>query len=123
MSNFLSLERLQYYDGKIKGYIGSTPMVSVTASRNVATTDIGKLLYANSASAVQLRIPSSTFAVGNEFMAVKWNTGALTVKGASEVTINGVSAGTVTLADRYDAVTLKMISANNWLMIGKGAVV
>ena len=123
MAKFMSLDRLSYYHQKLMALIKSTPQTYISYSRNVTTADIGALLYNITANGTnQLTIPASVFVVGSEFMVCKWNVGAITVKGAPGVYINGVVAGTVTLADQYDVVTLKQITTDNWLMIGKGTV-
>ena len=41
---------------------------------------------------------------------------AVTVKGAVGVTINGVSAGTVTISAQYGAVTIYKRASNEWIV-------
>lgn len=78
------------------------PFVTVNANRTIQASDLGKFLRAT--AAVTLTLPSTVLTDGFEFNVLRAGTGAVTVTAPSGVSINGVSAGSVTISDQYKAV-------------------
>lgn len=92
-----------------------------TASYTLQRTDKGKLIEADSASAIVITIPSDATAgwVNSAFISVsKVGTGNVNVTAASGVTLNGVSAGTAQILDQYGACHVYRRAANSWVIIG-----
>jgi hypothetical protein len=101
---------------KVKG----TDVAWTTATKTLALSEDGSEINANSASAMDLTIPTNAsvaFDVGAKIVIYMIGAGVVTITGDTGVTVKGVSAGTGDMA-QYEAVCLKKIDTNEWLAIG-----
>lgn len=90
-----------------------------TENYSLVLGDIGKLLLMNSSSAREFTLPTNASVAwpvnaGLDFGRI--GTGAVTVKGAPGVTVNGVSGGTVTISDQYGGATAIKTATNTWFI-------
>lgn len=102
-------------DGKVKPSQVSKARVNVTASRALALTDDGKLLYVSSSSAVTLTLPLNSVAqipVGGEIIVYRAGLGAVAIAGAEGVNITCSAA--LNSLSQYDTAVLKKFGANDW---------
>lgn len=91
-----------------------------TAAYTWVLGDAGSLITANVASANQQTIPANSsvaFAVGTVIVIQNIGAGVCTVKGATGVTLNGVSAGGGTLA-QWAAASFIKTATDTWLAMG-----
>jgi hypothetical protein len=58
------------------------------------------------------------FTNGTVIAVQRLNTGSLTITGATGVTVNGTSAGSVAIAARWGTVTLTKATDNVWYVSG-----
>jgi hypothetical protein len=92
-------------------------IVSVTASRDLTSADTeNKILISSSASDYVLTVPGSGFLAGQTINLARTSTGALSVVGASGVTINGSSA-TRSLGSAYSYAQLICLG-KNFILVG-----
>lgn len=109
--------------------LGIREIVSDTASRTLALTDVGKTLEMTNASARIYTIPANAtvaFEVGTEINVVRMGSGALNITAANGVTFNGIaSAGsaTCTIDAQYKGASLRKIATNTWGIVGAHSVV
>lgn len=109
--------------------LGVRDIVSDSASRTLALTDVGKTLEMSSGSARIYTIPANAtvaFPVGTEINVVRMGTGALNITAASGVTFNGVAsagAATCTIDAQYKGASLRKTATNTWNIVGSHAVV
>jgi hypothetical protein len=100
--------------------IGATPkyagIKTITASRNLATTDVNNVLIVSGTYA--LTIPSGTFTVGSQITIVRSGTGTVTITAGAGVYLNGVSAGSTTITTQWKAITLVCYIANYFVALG-----
>ena len=91
-----------------------------TTTHTVVAADAGKALVCDNTSAITLTIPNDTtytFTIGQTFVVIQKNTGAVTIQGAGGVTIDSLN-GKVKTNGRYSEVRLIKIAANEWLLSG-----
>ncbi len=91
-----------------------------TTSYTLVSGDAGSLVTMNSASANQLTIPANAtvaYSVGTVIVIQQIGAGVTTVKGATGVTLNGVSAGGGTLA-QWKSCSIIKTATNTWLALG-----
>lgn len=97
------------------------PINSVTgATYTLALSDAGKLIKASRSSAQTITIPANAsvaFETGTEIEIVQYGSGAVTIAGASGVTIRSVD-NSKTTAGIYNTITLKKMATNEWLLAG-----
>ena len=89
-----------------------------TIAYTLVLTDSGKTIEVNSGSAKQITIPANAsvaFPTESYFNVVRYGAGAVTVKGDTGVTVNGVSAGTLTISDQYGGLTIYKRDTNEWV--------
>lgn len=89
-----------------------------TIAYTLALTDAGKTVEMNSGSARQVTIPTNAsvaFPTESYVNVVRYGAGAVTVKGDTGVTLNGVSAGTITIPDQFGGLTLYKRGTNEWV--------
>ena len=92
-------------------------IVSVTASRDLTSADTeNKILISSSASDYVLTAPGSGFLAGQTINLARTSTGALSVVGASGVTING-SSGSFFLAAAYSYAQLICLG-KDFILVG-----
>lgn len=95
-----------------------------TAAYTPVITDNGKNVEIDSSSSRQVTIPtdaSVAFLTGDWFLVTRIGSGSVTVKGDVGVTVNGVSAGTVTLTAQYASVLVYKRGTNEWIVPNKTA--
>ena len=92
-------------------------IVSVTASRDLTSADTeNKILISSSASDYVLTAPGSGFLAGQTINLARTSTGALSVVGASGVTINGSNAS-FSLTTAYSYAQLICLG-KNFILVG-----
>lgn len=104
-----------------KSAITRTVRVITGTSDTPTLADAGAYLRTTSSSAVVITIPtdaSVAYQVGTQIDVFQAGTGALSLTGATGVSINGVSAGSETLAAQFSAATLIKTAANTWDVMG-----
>ncbi|MEM9107581.1 MAG: hypothetical protein AAGC96_18190 [Pseudomonadota bacterium] len=91
-------------------------------SYTLVAADNGKTKQVNNASAVTITIPANAtlaLSVGFTVNLYQYGAGAVTITAASGVTLNGVVAGSGSIAERYrDLVTLCKVATDEWVAIG-----
>lgn len=100
----------------------ATPQLNAQTgtSYTAALTDNLKLITMTNASANTLTVPTNSsvaFPVGSRFDVAMLGAGVTTVQGDTGVTINGVSAGSLVLA-QYGGASLTKTGTDTWLLIG-----
>jgi hypothetical protein len=92
-------------------------IVSVTTSRDLTSADTeNKILVSSSASDYVLTAPGTGFTAGQTINLARTSTGALSVVGASGVTING-SSGSFSLAAAYSYAQLICLG-KDFILVG-----
>jgi hypothetical protein len=90
-------------------------------SRTLALVDNGKRIRCTSSSATTITIPNNSsvaFSTGStELEVVQEGAGVVTIAGASGVTVNGVSAGSVEISDQYKGAVLYKTATNTWIVV------
>ena len=107
-------------NSKVKAAQASSAIVSKTASFTLALTDAGRFIGVNSWSDVTATIPTNAsvaFPVGTEVEIAQLGAGAVTIAGASGVTIDSLDS-MLSIAGQYATVCLKKIGTNEWLLAG-----
>jgi hypothetical protein len=105
-------------------YITPHAMASdITATGNLTTSHRNKFVRVNSASEVTVTIPLSTFNVGDEIHLVRYGAGEVTIARATSVSLYSEgsateNAGKKRINAQYQAVTLKCVASNVWVLIG-----
>lgn len=105
------------------------PLVPVTNAQTgtaytLVLADNGKQITRNNAAANTVTIPTNAsvaLPVGATLTVMQIGAGVTTVVGATGVTVNGVSAGSVPDSARYQMLSLYQISANVWAVSGGAA--
>lgn len=98
----------------------SSRIVSLSASRTLALTDAGTMIYNSGSAALTLTIPVSTsvaFPIGTEIELLRMDTGTLTVAADSGVALNSFN-GKYAIAHQYGCAALKKIGADVWVLAG-----
>lgn len=108
------------------------PKMTLTPNAQTGTTytlvlgDRHRVITSSNASAQLHTIPlnsSVAFPVGTMISFLQIGAGVLSIKGATGVTLNGVSAGTGAIAARYTGATILKTATDTWVMYGNhGAV-
>lgn len=101
--------------GKDGALISTSQQITVTASRQLADTDDGKILNCTSASAVTLTIPAGLRA-GFTCGVVQSGAGQITFS-ASGTTLNNVSSQSKT-SGQYAVAILTQVSTNSFVLSG-----
>lgn len=102
---------------------GLIPLVTVTASRNLAATDSGKLMLCSSSSAINITVqPNATVAIPTETAVVlaRIGSGALTLVAGAGVTLRAADA-LLNARALYSQMTLLKIGTDEWLVGGDRA--
>ena len=89
-----------------------------TDNYTLALTDAGQTVEMNSGTAKAVTIPANAtiaFPTDSYVNVVRYGAGALTVVGATGVTVNGVSAGTLTIASQYGGLTIYKRGTDEWV--------
>jgi hypothetical protein len=91
-----------------------------TGNKTLALTDINTYNVSQDGTAQEVTIPAQatvTWTADAEIHIEQGGAGAVTVTGATGVTINGVSAGSFDLAGQFSAATLKRTDEDAWTLI------
>jgi hypothetical protein len=91
------------------------------ASYTLALTDAGGIVTMTNASANTLSVPTNAsvaFTVGEIVNIVQGGAGVTTITGDTGVTINGVSAGSVSINTQYQGASLLKTATNTWIVSG-----
>jgi hypothetical protein len=101
------------------------PGVAVTDIADTTYTlvlnDGGTEKHTTSGSATTVTIPAdatTNFPLGTTIVVTQTGAGVLTVQGATGVTVNGTSAGSVACAARYQGLKLTKRATNVWIVSG-----
>lgn len=96
-------------------------VAQLSSNRNLGVSDINSVLVNASSSNYTVTIPAQagvSWPTDAEIHLIRSGTGALTITGASGVTVNGALSGTVSIAQQYGSATLKRVSENVWVVVG-----
>lgn len=99
--------------------VTTAPFVTRTASFTLALTDLGVMQECDSASAIVVTVPTDAavaFAVRSIIPLLRVGAGAVSVAGASGVTVN--SAYGLNLASQWSGATLIKRATNVWVLQG-----
>jgi hypothetical protein len=99
----------------------TTINVQSGASYTMDLTDLGKTITMTSSSPNTLTIPtnaSEAFPTGTVISVIQGGTGLTTIAAASGVTLNGEVAGSGTIIDQYQGVSLIKVGTNSWYASG-----
>lgn len=103
--------------GKLKPAQASSGIVSVTASKNIASSEAGRMLLVNSSSDITLTLSSAqSFPVGTEIEICRYGSGNVTIAPGG-VLING-SSSPFMITDRYACASLKHMISGEWIAEG-----
>ena len=83
--------------------------------------DRGQVVTMNNASANTVTIPTNAsvaFDTGSVVTVIQIGAGDTTVEGATGVTVNGTSGGSVTISNQYQGVSLLKIASDTWVASG-----
>jgi len=92
-----------------------------TTSYTLVLADAGKKITSSNAATQLVTIPTNAsvaFPVGTVLGVTQIGAGVLSVKGATGVTVNGLSAGTVAIIARWTGITLTKLATDTWLAEG-----
>lgn len=92
-----------------------------TDNYTLALTDAGQIVEMNSSSAKVVTIPANAsvaFPTDSYTNVVRYGSGAVTITADTGVTLNGVSAGDVSLSVQYDGALLYKRGTNEWVAPG-----
>lgn len=95
---------------------GFAPIFDITADTTLAAKHAGGILKCTNSPTIT--IPSNVFAEATQIEILNYGIGVVTIAGASGCSVNGTSAGSVTLADQYKSAVLLAISASQWVIQG-----
>lgn len=87
----------------------------------LALTDRGQVVTMDNASANTVTIPTNSsvsFDTGSVVTIIQKGSGVTTVTGDTGVTVNGTSGGSVSIADRYQGVSLLKVGTDTWIASG-----
>lgn len=87
----------------------------------LALTDRGQTVTMDNAAANTVTIPanaSAAFDIGSVVTVIMKGAGTTTITGATGVTVNGSSAGSVSISAQYQGVSLLKTGTNEWIASG-----
>lgn len=87
----------------------------------LALTDRGQVVTMSNASSNTVTIPTNAsvaFDVGSVVTVIQVGSGVTSVTGATGVTVNGVSAGSVSITSQYQGVSLLKTATDTWIASG-----
>lgn len=106
--------------GQISG-LGLPAVTTETGNRTLALTDAGDIIRCTSGSAQAITIPaeaSVAFSVGDSIRIIRAGAGAVTITGDTGVTVNGTSAGSVSIQLQYRSALITKVASDNWIAEG-----
>jgi hypothetical protein len=107
----------------VSGFALKTPAVNAQTgtSYTLAATDAGAIVTMTNAAANLLTIPTNTsvsLPVGTIINVIQGGAGVTSIKGATGVTLNGVSAGEGAMTAQYQGVALTKVATDTWYASG-----
>ena len=104
------------------GFVGFRPQVSETGtSKTLALTDGNTKQVGDNAATQTFTIPTNAsvnYPIGTEIEFVQKGAGQIDITGDTGVTVNGTSAGTVSIQNQYQGAVAFLESADNWIVSG-----
>lgn len=107
---------------------GTLRFSGVNRSRTITSSDYtlvladrGRWITVNSSANRKITLPNSStvdFAIGTNIEVIRQGTGEVEFEVAGGVTLNGNGLTPYKIANRYTAVVLKKVQANEWVVIG-----
>lgn len=115
--------------GNLNGSEVATPDSVETTTINAQTgttytlalTDRGQTVTMDNASANTVTIPTNAsvaFDIGSVVVVVMKGAGTTTITGSTGVTVNGTSAGSVSISSQYQGVSLLKVATDTWIASG-----
>jgi len=92
-------------------------VTSKTSSYTLTANDNNTVFIAGT-SGITFTIPYAVIPTGSQITIINNTTGTINIKAASGVTLNGTSAGTVTITERYKAITLVNSGSTTFYAVG-----
>lgn len=109
--------------GELYAFYAKTPINAQTGtSYTPGLSDAGKLITLDNAGAIAVTIPANAsvaYDVGTSLKFAGIGAGTVTITGATGVSINGSSGGSVVLDGQWAGVELTKLGTNSWLAVGK----
>jgi len=97
----------------------NVPITTQATSRDIAYSDLGKMIESTSATAVTITVRADAtvagFAVGDQIMILQSGAGQVTIAG-NGATVNATPG--LTLRTQWSSATLIKRAANTWVLIG-----
>ena len=90
----------------------------ITSNTTLLSSDNGLELRANAVGDVTITIPTSVFSVGEYFVARSIGAGDITITGDTGVTVNTVSAGSVSSTLTYQLLRAELTGTDTWAVTG-----
>jgi hypothetical protein len=115
-------DNLGTYDIAVGGGFGVASVNTQSGtSYDLVLADIGLNVDMNNASANTVTIPADAtvaFAVGATISITQLGAGPTTVEGATGVSVNGTSGGSVVINNQYSGCVLRKIGTDSWVIQG-----
>lgn len=102
-------------NSKVDADQASAYIISISSNTTLSSTHYGCCLSVTGTRTIT--IPTG-LEIGIEIEIMNMGTGTVTVAGATGVSLNGVSAGSVTIPAQYTSGVLKCMSSNSWVIQG-----
>jgi len=90
----------------------------ITSNTTLLSSDNGLELRANAIGDVTITIPTSVFSVGDYFLARSISAGDITITGDTGVTVNTVSAGSISSTLTYQLLRAELTGTDTWTVTG-----
>lgn len=108
---------------KVPASNASSALIALSDNLTLGTTHAGCTIYNGTSAARTVTLNSTAnFAVGTEMEFVRFGTGALTINasGNTKFYVKGNTSAltSIAISEQYGTVVMKMITANNWLVVG-----
>lgn len=108
---------------KVPADNASSALIALTGNITLGTTHAGCTIYNGTSTARTVTLNSTAnFAVGTEMEFVRFGTGTLTINasGNTKFYVKGNTSAltSIAISEQYGSVVMKMITANNWLVVG-----
>lgn len=104
---------------------GKAKQITVNSQSGTSYTlvlvDDEKIIVSDNANTVTVIIPANSsvaFRIGAVINVVQKGVGVVSVTGDTGVTVNGTSAGSVSISDRWQGASLLKIDTNEWIVSG-----
>lgn len=109
-----------YYNGSWREYSDSVYLTSVTASKTLALSDVGKTLKITSNNDVTITVPTNSavpFVIGQRIDLIRYGTGGVFISESSGVTVLSKNLNKK-IAARYSGGSLVKTENDTWILIG-----